>query len=230
MNQIITTGVILNRIDYGEADRILTVLTPDQGKLRLIAKGVRRSKSKLAGGIELFSLSQITFIRGRSEIGTLISARMGHHYGNIVKNIERTMLGYELIKLLNKNTEDAPEAEYFELLRRAYEALNNCEIAIEIINLWFLMQLLGLAGHAPNLHSDVRRQKLVADKNYNFSFDDMAFLPAENGQFSAKQIKFLRLGFSHHKPKILSQIQSSAELAESLNPLIETIKNNYLRL
>jgi DNA repair protein RecO (recombination protein O) len=43
-NQIITTAIVLARTEFQEADRILTLLTPDQGKLRAIAKGVRRAK------------------------------------------------------------------------------------------------------------------------------------------------------------------------------------------
>ena len=41
MKQLVSQAVVLSRTDYGEADRILTLLTPDQGKLRLLAKGVR---------------------------------------------------------------------------------------------------------------------------------------------------------------------------------------------
>lgn len=110
MNQIVTTAIVLGRTDYGEADRILTLLTPDQGKLRLLAKGVRRVKSKLAGGIELFSVSTITFVRGRGDIGALVSTRLNKHYGHIVQDLDRTMLGYELLKQLNKTTEDEPSS------------------------------------------------------------------------------------------------------------------------
>ncbi len=113
MNQIVTKGIVLTRTDYGEADRIITMLTPDQGKVRVIAKGVRRVKSKLAGGIELFSVSSITYIPGRKEIGTLVSTRLQQHFGNIVKDIDRTMLGYELLKRLNKATEDDVDDDYF---------------------------------------------------------------------------------------------------------------------
>src|ERR1700676_1640031 len=49
INQIITTGIVLRRINYMEADRIITILTPDYGKLTLFAKGVRKANSKLAG-------------------------------------------------------------------------------------------------------------------------------------------------------------------------------------
>ena len=46
-NQIVTTGIVLARTDFREADRILTVLTPDNGKVRVIAKGVRLPRSKI---------------------------------------------------------------------------------------------------------------------------------------------------------------------------------------
>jgi DNA repair protein RecO (recombination protein O) len=75
-----TKAIVLSRTDYGEADRILTFLTPHEGKLRLMARGVRKAKSKVAGGIELFSTSDISFLRGRGEIGTLISARLRKYY------------------------------------------------------------------------------------------------------------------------------------------------------
>jgi DNA repair protein RecO (recombination protein O) len=51
MRQFRTQAIILNRTDYGEADRIISFLTPDHGKVKAIAKAVRKSKSKLAGGI-----------------------------------------------------------------------------------------------------------------------------------------------------------------------------------
>src|SRR2546430_6710542 len=98
MKQLVTPAIILARIDYGEADRIITMLTPGHGKLRLLAKGVRRVRSKLAGGIELFSVSTITFIQGRSELGTLVSTRLQQYYSHIVQDLDRTMAGYELIK------------------------------------------------------------------------------------------------------------------------------------
>ncbi|MEK7561678.1 MAG: DNA repair protein RecO, partial [Patescibacteria group bacterium] len=81
MNRYITKGIVLSRTDYGEADRILSFLTIDHGKVRAIAKGVRKSKSKLAGGIELFSVSDLTLIIGRGELNTLISTRLVRHYG-----------------------------------------------------------------------------------------------------------------------------------------------------
>ncbi len=149
MNQIITEGIVLARTNYQEADRIVTLLTPDHGKVSALAKGVRKSKSKVAGGIELFSISEISFIRGKGSLATLISARLKNHYGNIVQDIERTMAGYDLIKLLNRVTEDAPGPEYYVLLQQLFIALDDPKINLDLVRLWFFAQLLGLAGPHP---------------------------------------------------------------------------------
>jgi DNA repair protein RecO (recombination protein O) len=120
MQAINTQGIILTRTDFGEADRILHFLTPDRGKVSGIAKGVRKSKSKLAGGIELFSISELSFIVGKSDIYTIISARLVKHFDNIVKELDRTSTTYEAIRMLNKATEDSPEPAYFNILQSGF--------------------------------------------------------------------------------------------------------------
>jgi len=230
MKQLLTQGIILTRTDFGEADRIITLLTPDHGKLRLMAKGVRRIKSKLAGGIELFSVSHITFIEGKGEVGTLISTRLVRHYGNIVKRIERVQLGYDLIKILNKSTEDEPEQEYFDLLVEAFEALDEASVSEELIRSWFLARLITLAGHRPNLQTTADGQALDAGKKYTFSFDDMAFVQHPDGHFSADQIKLLRLLFSPNQPKNLQNITNVSSIVSDCAPLIQTMAQTYLRL
>ncbi|HEX3568114.1 MAG TPA: DNA repair protein RecO [Candidatus Saccharimonadales bacterium] len=230
MNQLNTTGIILSRTDFGEADRILTLLTPEYGKLRLVAKGVRRVKSKLAGGIELFSISHITFIRGRGDMGTLVSTRLVKHYAGIVKDLQRTMLGYDLIKQLNKVTEDAPESDYFDLLQQTFEALDDVSISLPLVQFWFATQLLRLAGHTPNLQTDTAGQKLDPTKTYTFDFDSMAFTPHDRGQFTADRIKFLRLSFAGNSAKVLAQVQGSQTLVEACTPLVSTMRATYLRV
>ena len=230
MKQLVTTAIILSRIDYGEADRIITLLTPDFGKLTLLAKGVRRVKSKMAGGIELFSVSQISFIKGRSDMGTLVSTRLAKHYGNIVNDLDRTMLGYDLIKLLNKITEDEVEPEYFELLNSAFEALDDSFIPIPLIKFWFSAQILRQTGHTPNLQTDTAGTKLNADSIYNFDFDRMSFAASPNGGFGAGHIKFLRLSFDGHSAKVLTQVQGADKLVQEVAPLVNTMLQTHLRV
>ena len=224
MKQLVTEAIILSRTDYGEADRILTVLTPDHGKLRLLAKGVRRVKSKLAGGIELFSVSTITFVQGRGEIGTLVSTRLAKHYGTIVTDLDRTMTGYDLIKQLNKLTEDQAGPEYFELLRQTFEALDDATISLDLVRFWFAAQVLELGGHAPNLETDAAGHKLQADQAYHFDYDHMCFAgPAPHGQFTTAHIKFLRLTFAGHPPHALQKVQGTDKLLKVCTPFVQQL-------
>jgi DNA repair protein RecO (recombination protein O) len=230
MNQIVTQAIVLSRTNYGEADRIITLLTPDQGKIRLMARGVRKVKSKLAGGIELFSLSDITFIRGKGEIGTLVSTRLRHHYGSITKDIERVQLGYSFITMLNRATEDHTEAEYYDLLEQAFIALNDSSISLELIRLWFESALVRLAGQAPNLQVDTEGHALSPEQVYNFDFENMAFTPHAGGHFTASHIKTLRLLFNGHPPADLQKVKGMPVLLPDLAPLIRTMLTSFIRV
>jgi DNA repair protein RecO len=230
MKQVVTTGIVLTRTNFGEADRIITVLTPDQGKVRLLAKGVRRPTSKLAGGIELFSVSNITYLLGSGEIKKLVSSRLIEHYGQIVKNIERTMFGYELLKMLNRATEEAPGEEYFDLLKHTLQALNDLGLELELIELWFYTQLLKLAGHTPNLRTDAANKPFDPSGRYIFDFEHMAFTPQAGGRYSAHHIKFLRLSFSLTEPKVLQQVQGLDRLLADSLKLIKPMLKEHVRI
>lgn len=222
-NQIVTTAIVLNRVDYGEADRIITMLTPTHGKLSMMARGVRRHKSKLAGGIELFSTSDITYLPGKGEVGTLISSRLIKHYAQIVNDIDHVQLGYELIKLLNKAVEDNCDAAYYELLEHTYEALDNPDLSPEFIRSWFHAQLLRLAGHTPNLRTDATGEALSIKRKYNFDADDMVFVAHQQGRFTPTHIKGLRLLFDGHPILALHKINGLETSITDVSPVMRTM-------
>ena len=72
-------AIVLRRTNYAEADRVLQLLTP-KGRRSVIAKGVRRERSKLAGGIELFAICDVVIRSGRGDLGLLTSARLSAFY------------------------------------------------------------------------------------------------------------------------------------------------------
>lgn len=230
MKTTVTTGIVLARTNYGEADRIVTLLTPDQGKLRVMAKGVRRPKSKLAGGIELFSVGEITYMPGKGDLGTLISARLKRYYDQIVKDINRTMQGYELLKKINKITEDAAEVEYFDLLLDGLAGLDDLAIDLELWELWQGMQLLRLTGHTPNLQTDTAGDKLTADGHYVFSYDDMAFAPTPQGEAIAGVTKLLRLASSEAPLKAVSGVSGVEAVIAPALQLARTMQKYSLKI
>lgn len=229
MNQFRTRAIILTRTNFGEADRIITVLTPDYGKVRVMAKGVRKIKSRLAGGIELFSVSDITFLRGRGEIGTLLSARLDVYYEAIAEDIDRVQLGYECVRLLHRATEDEPEPAYYELLENSFKALNNSAIPPSITKIWFIAQLLKLAGHTPNLTRSADGASLEPGDHYIFDYDHMAFALHATGPYTSDHIKVMRILFGDHQPIVIKNIGGVENLALSLFPLLSPMTQLYLR-
>lgn len=229
MKQTVTVGIVLTRTDFGEADRILTMLTPDNGKVRLLAKGVRKPTSKLAGGIELFSVSNITYLQSSGELKKLVSSRLITHYGNIVRDIDRTMLAYALLKNLNRATEEATGEEYFELLRATLEGLNDLALDGRLIELWFYGQLLKLAGHTPNLTADANDRNFDPAGRYTFDFDRMAFAPQGGGRYSAHHIKLLKLSFAVVSPNMLAQVQNIEGLLDPTLHLLKLMLREHIR-
>ena len=66
MVSLTTEGLIIKRKDFGEADRILTVLTDRFGKISVVAKGVRRITSRRAGNIELLNLVKLHLFKAKN--------------------------------------------------------------------------------------------------------------------------------------------------------------------
>lgn len=228
MQSLKTKALVLSRTNYAEADRIITVLTPEHGKLRLMARGARTLKSKLAGGIELFALNDISYIRGKSELGTLISARLDQYFSQILNDIERVQFGYDLLRTINRLTEDQTEPAYFHLVAVTLEGLNDLDIPLDLVKLWFYAQLLDLSGQSPNLTSDKHGAALTNDDQFSFDISAMAFSATEGGQYLPEQIKFLRLCFGAQSPKALSRVINADQIAKKLMPLISTLHQHQL--
>ncbi len=200
-----TEAIILRRTNYGEADRILNVLTPERGKLSAIAKGVRKAKSKLAGGLELFATCDITLISGKSDMYTVSSARLIKFYGDILKDYDHMQLAYELVKMINRVTETVSESEFYYLLRDSLVHLNELSVDHRIVELWFRLRFAAALGVGLNLATTINGERLQADQQYNFDFGDMAFVSHPSGRFDAERIKLLRLAQAKD-PAILRQV------------------------
>ena len=186
-----TFGYVLRRMNYGEADRILNILTP-AGKFSAMAKGVRKEKSKLAGGIEMFSLIDFNIHQGRSDLGIVTGAKMMKYYSEILKDYNRMEMTAEFLKKINLVSEHSDAEDYFNILGQSLVALNS-GFDIKLIEAWFLLNLARASGEEINLYRDVAGEKLEIDLKYDFDNLELAFVVRENGEFSADEIKMLRL-------------------------------------
>jgi DNA repair protein RecO (recombination protein O) len=221
MKQIETEAIILKRLNFGEADRILTVLTPQNGKISLIAKGVRKSKSKLAGGLELFSITEVSYIDGKSEIKTIVSTRLKTHFKLIVSDVSRTMIGYDFMKIVDFYTEHADEPAFYILLSTALHTLDDNVLPVSLAESWFYTKLLVINGSAINVEKSLNGEAFSDDALYDFSYEDMGFFINSDGQFSPKHIKFLRLIMRANTPKQLTSVVGYEPLSSDLNGIIK---------
>lgn len=222
MKPIRTKAIVLRRTNYGEADRIIQLLTPDHGKVSVMAKGVRREKSKLAGGIELFAVSDVTLVSGKSDLWTLTGAKMDTFFAHIMADYERMQFGYEAIKQVSRVSEQVSDPAFYELLETCLESLNEPSILLDITVTWFWLQLAILQGQGLNLATDVNGMKLVEDKNYAFDADNMAFVFNDYGEFTTEHIKLLRL-LSAQKPIVTSKVQGVTTLLTVVRRLAEGV-------
>jgi len=213
MKVIRTKAIVLRRTNYGEADRVVQVLTPEYGKLSVMAKSVRREKSKLAGGIELFARCDITINLGKGELGILTGARLEQFYSNIISDYDRLQFGYEVIKQLSKAADTIDEPAFFDLLDQTLASLNDMDIKLKLIQAWFWLQLAILLGTGLNLATDNNGMKLVEDARYNFDATDGVLVYHEKGTFTSDHIKLLRI-LSAQPPKVAMQVNGVDALVD----------------
>ncbi len=187
-----TEAIVLKRTNYGEADRIVQLCTP-LGKRTVMAKGVRRPKSKLAGGIELLSCSQVVLRRGKGNIATLVQARMNQFYDYILQDYDRLHFVYEILGLVARASEDIDEPEWFAVLKDTLEALNNKTNNFAIIKTWFYLQYAKLLGGELSLWRDVDGGKIMANYTYRYDAGQRGLIMVEDGALGENHIKLLRV-------------------------------------
>ena len=200
-----TKAMILRRTNYGEADRILSVITPDNGRLSVMARGVRKEKSRLAGGIELFAICDIVLHLGKGEIATLTGVKLNKFFAQIMTDYNRLQFGYEVLKQIAKASETIDEPDFYALLEDCLGTLDNLKIDLGIVQTWFYLRLADLLGSGLNTATDASGMKLVEDAKYNFDTTDQTFIFHEQGRYTSEHIKILRL-MTRNSPEIIAKI------------------------
>lgn len=187
-----TRAIVLRRTNYGEADRILRLLTP-LGQRSVMAKGVRREKSKLAGGIELFAISDVVIQSGKGDLGILASTQLVHFYRHILEDYDRLQFGYEAINLVAKASEHIDEPEWYGVLSEVYMGLDAASVPLQLTQSWFYLHYAELTGYELNLAADATGQALDPEKTYMYDVNEKSLRPSEQGDISVDHIKFLRM-------------------------------------
>ena len=125
-----TLGLILKKEDQKEADRVFSVYTENFGKLELLAKGERKIESKLRGGLELFYLSEIEFIQGKT-YKTLTDAILIDNFKNLRKNLRALSVAHKISEVLDNLVKgQEPDEKIWQLILETFDKLNNLSEAV----------------------------------------------------------------------------------------------------
>ncbi len=143
-----TEAIVLKHVDSGEADRILTLLTPDLGKLRAIARGVRKLKSKLGGHLEPLTRCQLMLARGRN-LDTVTQAELLESFSS--QDLRQVAYGIYLLELVDSFVvEGEGDRDLYELLLQALRELRGT-LQAELLCRYFEMHFLDQVGFRPEL-------------------------------------------------------------------------------
>jgi len=165
-----TTGLIFKKDDRGETDQLFTIYTKDFGKLEILGKAIRKISSKLRSGAELFYLSEIEFIQGKTQ-KTLTDTILINKFPSLRKDLKRLRIVYIISEVLNSLIK-GPEADekIWQLLNEAFQRLdtNNLKpITCNLIYHYFLWNLLSILGYELQLYNcAVCQKKLLPEKLY----------------------------------------------------------------
>ncbi|HKY89044.1 MAG TPA: DNA repair protein RecO [Candidatus Limnocylindrales bacterium] len=145
-----TDAIVLSRFELGEADRVLTLLTPHFGKLKAIARGVRKPSSRLGGSLEPFAELHLLLARGRTfDVVTQVSIE--HAWLHLREQLGPTAVAWYVAELADRAIEERHEAlAIYSLLRRAYVLLD-AGMAEGRVARWFEMRLADELGIQPEL-------------------------------------------------------------------------------
>jgi DNA repair protein RecO (recombination protein O) len=144
-------ALVLRAVDYGEADRVVTLLTREHGLVSTIARSARNSKRRFAGALEGFSVIHVELSTGRGALTRLDSARVTRVFPRLLTNLAAMDTAGTLMRLARELLpERVPEPEVFDGLLEALTLLDQ-GAAPRPLQLSCEARILQLTGFAPML-------------------------------------------------------------------------------
>lgn len=222
-------ALILRRHDLREADRLLTLATP-AGKHRVIAKGVRKTSSRLAGHTELFTHTRMMLAIGRN-LDIVTQSQVIHNFPTVHTDLHRLGGAYYIADLYDKLTQEEEENHaLFQLLIQALTALD-ATMNPDLVLRAYELHLLHVQGYRPHLHRCAVCQEILTEQADRFS-------PSLGGMLCAHHTDADRsaLPISLNAFKLLRYLQSQPfkaieqlHLSESVCAEGEQVLRVYLR-
>ena len=163
-----TEAIVLKRTDLGEADSIITLYTPNLGKIRAVAKGVRRPKSKLGGHLDLLTQSALLLAQGQN-LDIITQSQTIESFLPLKGDLRRISCAFYIAELVDQFT--AEQVENYPIYKLLHTDLlwlcgaRNCELVLR----HFELQLLSHLGYQPELYQCLGCKSPLAPQRNLFS-------------------------------------------------------------
>lgn len=217
-----TEAIVLGRTDIGEADRILTLFTPNKGKFHAIAKGIRRTTSKKAGHLEYLSHSQLQLALGRN-LDIITQAENRDSFLRLRDDLWHMTCGLYLAELIDRFIEEhTPQPDVYMLLLQGLRVLEADSIDMQQQK---TSETPGMAGQAYTRSNLLLRHfeiHLLAETGYEPAFrqcahcasdlqpEENGFSPTLGGALCPRCSRFWARSLSVNALKVLRMLQRSA--------------------
>ncbi len=164
-----TEALILKRRNFGEADKLITIFTRNQGKVATIAKGVRKITSRRAGSLELLNHVKVSLHQTKS-LPILTEAQAINSFPNLKANLENLSSAFIVLELVDRLIAEEQENQVvFDLMLATLEHINQAKTEIEArkFQTSFQIKLLTEVGYLPQLYNCANcRGKLQEERNF----------------------------------------------------------------
>ncbi len=143
-------AVVLRSWKLGEADRIVSLMTQSNGKIRCVAKGVRKTKSRFGSSVEPTNHIEVQLYRGKGELDTLTQVQSIDRFPSLRQDLElfsRASSMLEAVEIVAQDRE--PNEDLYTMLARALHTVANSESHLVVAG--FFLKLLAQSGFSPSV-------------------------------------------------------------------------------
>jgi len=143
-------GIVLRSYPFGEADRVVVLLSPNNGKIRTVAKGVRKTKSRFGGRLEPFTHVDLILYQGRN-LDTITQVAVIEPFPKLRSNLDAVVAAGTMVEAADAVAqEDEAAIRLFLLLQRGLTTLETGETSPDLLTS-YLLKLADVVGVAPSL-------------------------------------------------------------------------------
>lgn len=220
---------MLRRMNLGEADRLLTLFSPDEGKIKAMAKGVRRPGSRKAGHLEPFTRAKLLLARGR-ELDIITQAEAIDLYLDLQRDLARLGYAAYVVELLDRFTvQEGESRSLYHLLVESLAGLSAAPSPDALVR-YFELRLLDLVGYRPELSHCLACGTEIKPEPQFFSAQAGGILCPKcgRGDHEARPISLAALKVLRHYQRSRMQEALAPRIGPDVHEELERLMHGYL--